>query len=90
MELSRSLETDIDLDTQDTQDVKGGGLVSASATVGDNSVSVNDTNVAASAAGTTVGASAGTGGYSASASGHGTSASSGKKTPKGRKLRRKR
>lgn len=90
MELNRSLETDMDLDSQDTQDVKGGGLVSASASAGGTSVSVNDTSVAASGAGTTVGANAGTTGYNASAQGHGTNASSKKKVSRGRRIRAKR
>src|SRR4051794_11618057 len=82
---SRALEQDIDLVSNEAEDVKGGGIVSASATVGGATLSVDDTNVSLSGAGVTASNSGSSWGAGASAGGQ--SAGAGGKKPTVRKPR---
>ena len=89
MGANHDLERDLELDQTDAKDVKGGGIVSASATVGGvGSASVDDLNTSVSAGGATVGTSNSSSGAGAGASGAGTSASARGRKPRARTRKR--
>ena len=91
MGTSRDLERDLELDQKDTEDVKGGGIVSASATVGGvGSVTVDDANTSVTAGGTSAGTSMNSQTWGASAKSGGQSASAGGKRPNAKRPRKKR
>ena len=88
MGTNQEFERDLELDQADTQDIKGGGIISASATVGGvGSASVDDANTSVTAGGATVGTSMNSRDWGAGASAGGQSASARGKRPRGKRPR---
>ena len=83
MGTNSEFERDLELEQTDAQDVKGGGIVSANASVGGvGSATVDDANTSASAGGASTGTSMSGSDWGAGASGGGQSARAGGKRPR--------
>lgn len=83
MGTNSEFERDLELEQTDAQDVKGGGIVSASASVGGvGGATVDDANTSANAGGASAGTSMSGSDWGAGASGGGQSARAGGKRPR--------
>ena len=81
MERNPALEADIDVEQRDADDVKGGGIIDATATVAGTTVTASDSSgVSASGSGLNAGAS--TSGAHAGATGAGVDVKAGAKSPR--------